>query len=185
MLDFYCNKRFDISFEDFHKLIKLVLPSTYGSKETRGIYKVEYQPCNIIELFDKNQNNMHIACIYCWLGQKGLTVLADTPLTVSLCVEVCKEIKQNPEDWKSLSYPLIDEQLIIDELLLNNLLIYKQINAKNDTNKLIIKEYNNDECSLEFFKNPDSLRLSGAYTSLLTSIQLIIQKILNNPDNLS
>ena len=76
MLDFYCNKRFDISFSDFHKLIKIILPSDYTSIETRGIYKIDYMPCNIIQL---KQEDTVIANIYCWLGQKGLTVLANNP----------------------------------------------------------------------------------------------------------
>lgn len=182
MQNFYCNKRFDISFEDFHKLIKLVLPTDYVSNESRGIYKKEYQPCNIIDIYHKYDINIAHSFIYCWLGRRGLTVLADTSLAASICLEVCKEIKQNAEDWKMLSYPLIDEDELINSLASKNLLLYKLLNTQNNTSKWIIKEYNNDECTLEFFKNPDSLRVSGAFTSLLSLVQISINKILNNSD---
>lgn len=183
MLEFYCNKRFDISFSNFHKLIKLILPTNYESIETRGTYRIDYMPCNIIEVYKKQTEQTsreHIGNIYCWLGQKGLTVLSDRAETVSLCIEATKEIKQNPEDYRVLSYPLIDEQSLIDKLSNddNALLVYKQLNSSNDTSKYIIKEYNNDEVLLEFYRTPDSVRLSGAITSLFTLVQLAIETIL-------
>lgn len=180
MLDFYCNKRFDISFSDFHKLLKIVLPSNYKSYETRGTYKIDYMPCNIIEVYEETNNQkLHIGNIYCWLGQKGLTILSDKKETVSLCIETTKEIKQNPEDYKVLSYQLVDESKLIDKLMTEqSILIYKQMNSSIDTSKYIIKEYNNDEVLLELYKNPDSTRLSGAITSLFTLVQLSIEQLI-------
>lgn len=180
MLGFYCNKRFDISFSDFHKLIKLILPTNYESRETRGIYKNEYQPCSIIAIRQKNDINSTEQNIYCWLGQKGLTVLSDNEFCVSLCLEVLKEVKQNPEDYKVLSYDneIIKEQELI-ELLSNTYSIYKQTNSSKTTSKYIIRENNNDEVQLDFYYEPFSVRLSGALTSLLTYVQLAIEKIQN------
>ena len=173
MLDFYCNKRFDISFSDFHKLIKIILPSDYTSIETRGIYKIDYMPCNIIQL---KQEDTVIANIYCWLGQKGLTVLANNPFAVSLCIEALKEVKQNPEDYRVLSSEMINELETINELSEDkSLLIYKQLNSSEKTSKYIIKEYNGDEVLLEFYYDPDTVRLSGAVTSLFTLVQLRIE----------
>lgn len=181
--NFYCNKRFDISFSDFHKLIKICLPSNYQSRETRGTYKLEYQPCNIIEIYEPLQNNMHVANIYSWLGQKGLTILTDNELTVSLCLEALKNVKQNPEDYRTQSFKIIDESKLIDnEELKENYLIYKQLNSSNDTSKYIIKEYNGDTVQVDFFYNPDSIRLSGAVTSLFTLVQLIIEKYQNKSE---
>lgn len=179
MQDFYCNKRFDISFTDFHKLVKLVLPTNYSSKETRGIYKRDYMPCNIIELTNDKQE--FIANIYCWLGQRGLTVLTDTQFSTSICLEVLKEVKQNPEDFKSLSFNIIDESKFI-EILSKEYLIYKQTNSSNHTSKYIIKEYNGDEVQVDFFYEPDSLRVAGAATSLLTYILLSIDKLKNSSE---
>lgn len=178
MIDFYCNKRFDISFSDFHRLIRVILPSELTSKETRGIYKRDYMPCNIIEL--TNVSNEHVGNIYCWLGQKGLTVLADNALTVSLCLEATKEIKQNPEDFKVLSYQTIDETKLTNKLMTEQTIrLYKQLNASEKTSKYIIKENNGDEVLLDFYYDPDSVRLSGAITSLFTLVQLSIENLLN------
>lgn len=191
MNSFFCNKRYDISFIDFYKLIKLCLPSNYEAKDTRGLYKSDYQPCNIIAIRDISTIDKPEEQIYCWLGQKGLTVLADTELTVSLCIEVLKNVQQNPEDYRVLSYSLADYNKTIDDFLLtesesfykntelvNNYLIYKLIN--NDTNKFLIREYNGDEVEVSFYKDPDSIRLSGAITSLFTYVQLLIEKYLND-----
>lgn len=180
MQNFYCNKRYDISFSDFHKLIRICLPSNLTTRETRGIYKKEYTPCNIIEIYEPLQNNMHVANIYSWLGAKGLTVLADTELAVSLCLEVLKEVKQNPEDYKVLSLSMIDESILINhEELKKDCMIYKQVNSSDNTSKYIIREYNGDEVLVDFYYNPDAVRLSGSVTSLLTTVQLIIEKASN------
>jgi hypothetical protein len=186
--NFYCNKRFDISFSDFHKLIKVVLPSDYISKETRGIYKQDYMPCNIIEISMKDtetnrqkedfENKYYI---YCWLGQKGLTILADNALTVSLCIEVLKEVKQNPEDYRMLGYKSIDETTLIDNFS-KDYLVYKQLNSSNDCSKYVIKELNGDEVQIDFYYNPDSLRLSGALSSLFSLVQLTIEKYQNKAE---
>ena len=181
MLEFYCNKRFDISFSDFHKLIKLILPTNYESIETRGVYRIDYMPCNIIEVYKKQTEQTsreHIGNIYCWLGQKGLTGLAKDEFSCSLCIEVLKNIKQNPEDYKILNYTIVDENKLID-LLKENYLVYHQLNSHDNTSKYIIKEYNNDECSIEFYFNPDDLRIYGAQSSLMTYVQLSIEKLLN------
>lgn len=177
MLDFYCNKRFDISFTDLHKLIKLVLPTNYTSEELRGIYRRDYMPCNIISL--KNKDTSDTYNIYCWLGKNGLTVLADTEIAVSIVTEVLKEVKQNAEDYKMLTFDIVDENELIN-LLKEDYLIYKQMNSSENTSKYVIREYNNDEILLEFFYNPDFIRLSGAQTSLLTYVQLSINKLLSN-----
>lgn len=174
MQTFYCNKRFDISFVDFHKMIKLILPSDYRTIETRGFYRQEYQPCNIIEI---KQADETVANIYCWLGQKGLTVLADTELACSLCIEVLKNVKQNPEDYKVLSFDMISrKKLLIDnDELRKNYIMYEQINSSDNTHKYLIKEYNGDEVELAFYYEPDSIRLSGAVSSLFTYVQLLIE----------
>ena len=177
MQSFFCNKRYDISFSDFTKLVKLIIPTNYELLETRGIYKKDYCPCNIIILTNNDTNEQNL--IYCWLGQKGLTVLANNEFTTSICIEILKNVKQNPEDYKMMSFQCVDEQLLINELK-QAYLIYHQINSSNDTSKYIIKEYNNDECSIEFYKNPDELRIYGAQSSLLIFIQLSIEKILNS-----
>ena len=176
-MNFFCNKRYDISFSDFCKLIKLVLPTNYKSNESRGFYKKDYVPCNILTLINKDDEEIYYN-IYCWLGNKGLTVLADNEFTVSLCIEVLKNVKQNAEDYKILNYALVDENKLID-MLKNDYLIYHQINSNENTSKYIIKEYNNDESLLEFYYNPDMIRLSGAQSSLLTYIQLSIEKLFN------
>lgn len=179
MQNFYCNKRYDISFSDFHKLIRICLPSNLMTRETRGIYKKEYTPCNIIEIYD-NTKVQHVANIYSWLGAKGLTVLADTELAVSLCLEVLKEVKQNPEDYKVLSLSMIDESILVNhEELKKDCMIYKQVNSSDNTSKYIIREYNGDEVLVDFYYNPDAVRLSGSVTSLLTTVQLIIEKASN------
>lgn len=180
MLEFYCNKRFDISFSDFHKLLKVILPTNYKSYETRGTYKIDYMPCNIIEIYEETENSKDfIGNIYCWLGQKGLTILSDNPKTVSLCIEVTKELKQNPDDYKILTYPLVDEFKLIDDLSKNqSLLVYKQINNSINTSKYIIREFNNDEVLLDFYISPDSIRLSGSVTSLFTLVKLSIEQML-------
>ena len=182
MNSFYCNKRFDISFSNFHKLIKICLPTTYITKETRGIYKQDYMPCNIIEIYDSNTNNL-VANIYCWLGQKGLTVLANDELSVSLCIEVLKDIKQNPEEFKILEFKLINSSIILDnDMLKTNYLIYKQLNTSDNCEKYVIKEYNGDEVQVDFYYSPDSLKLSGSQSSLFSIVQLIIEKYLNNSE---
>lgn len=179
MKDFYCNKRFDISFSDFHKLIKVCLPSNYQSRETRGIYKREYQPCNIIEIYEPLQNNMHVANIYCWLGQKGLTVLTDSAISASLCIETLKNVKQNAEDYKILTFDMIDVEEF-KQMFLKDYLLYVQLNSSEKTKKFVIKEYNGDEVQVDFYYDPDMVRLSGATTSLFTLVQLSIEKLLNN-----
>lgn len=181
MIDFFCAKRFDISFSDLHKLIKLILPSDYITKETVGLYKNEYQPCSIIEVYQVDstqQTNLLIGSIYCWLGRRGLTVLTNTEFTVNLCTNVLKEVKQNSEDYKVLSFPLLDEQTFIDALD-KSYMIYKQLNSSEQTERYIIRESNNDEVIAEFFRQPDSLRVSGNMTSLLTYITLTIDKLLH------
>ena len=60
-----------------------------------------------------------------------------------------------------------------------NYLVYHQLNSHDNTSKYIIKEYNNDECSIEFYFNPDDLRIYGAQSSLMTYVQLSIEKLLN------
>lgn len=188
MKDFFCSKRYDINFSDLHKLIKLILPETYITKNTRGIYKNEYQPCNIIEIYKQLNNSddtEYTGSIYCWLGRRGLTVLTNTEFTVSLCIEVLKEVKQNAEDYKVLSYDHIDEDELCSALSKADVTfrLYKQMNASEDTSRLIIKEYTNDEVLLEFFKNPDLLRVSGDTTSLLSYVVLTIEKLLNETRN--
>lgn len=177
MQNFFCNKRYDISFTDFSKLIKLILPTDYYLTEARGIYKQDYMPCNIITVTNR-ENLLEQYNIYCWLGQKGLTVLAKEEFSCSLCIEVLKNIKQNPEDYKILNYTIVDENKLID-LLKENYLVYHQLNSRDNTSKYIIKEYNNDECSIEFYFNPDDLRIYGAQSSLMTYVQLSIEKLLN------
>lgn len=189
-IDFYCNKRFDISFSDFHRLIKLILPTDYFSEETRGIYKRDYQPCNIIELYQRGSDLAgKVANIYCWLGQKGLTVLADNAIGASICLEVLKNVKQNPEDFRMLSYTYCtDSQDYIDKenQIINaiasdkSILIYKQIYDNAEIHKYIIREYNGDEVQLDFHYEQKTLRLSGAVTSLFTLVQLSIAKHLND-----
>lgn len=179
MNDFFCNKRYDISFLDFYRMIKLCLPSNYEARDTRGLYKSDYQPCNIIAIKQKDCIDKPEEQIYCWLGQKGLTVLADTTLTVSLCIEVLKNVQQNPDDYKVLSYDtdkLKPDCIETNEDLYKSYLVYKQINANDNTTKYLIREYNGDEVQIDFFSNPDSLRLSGAITSLFTYVQLLIEK---------
>lgn len=188
MTSFFCNKRYDISFIDFYKLIKLCLPSNYEARDTRGLYKSEYQPCNIIAIKDTSNLTKQEEQIYCWLGQKGLTVLADTELTVSLCIEVLKNVQQNPDDYKVLNYTLIDFKTNIDKLLpimtnkelIHSYLVYKLTNNTNDTDKYLIREYNGDEVEISFYRNPESLRISGAITSLFTFVQLLIEKNLSD-----
>ena len=68
MMNFFCNKRYDISFSDFYKLVALCLPNNYEMRETRGLYKSEYQPCNIIAIKQKNNIEKPEEQIYCWLG---------------------------------------------------------------------------------------------------------------------
>lgn len=180
MIDFFCAKRFDISFSELHKLIKLVLPSDYTTKETIGIYKNEYQPCSIIEVYSTiEQSEKFIGGIYCWLGRRGLTVLSNTEFTVNLCTNVLKEVKQNAEDYKILSYPLLDEQTVISALD-KSFMIYHQLNSSENTQRYIIRESNNDEVVIEFFKQPDSMRVSGDMNSLLTYITLTIDKLLSS-----
>lgn len=183
MQNFYCNKRFDISFSDLHRLVKLCLPTDYESRETRGMYKREYQPCNIIAIKQKNMIDSPEYNIYCWLGQKGLTVLADSEFAVSICLEVLQEVKQNAEDYKVFSFEKSSKtieqaiiQSIIDE---KTILVYEQVNSSNNTSKYIVKEYNGDEVALDFFYEPNCIRLSGAVTSLLTLTKLIIEKQIN------
>lgn len=177
MQNFYCNKRFDISFTDFFKMIKLVLPASYDITESRGFYRQDYMPCNIIEIRQvSDETTTIIAQIYCWLGQKGLTVLADTELGCSLCIEVLKNVKQNPEDYKVLNFDIIDRQKLIDnDELKKNYLVYEQINSSENTKKYLIKEYNGDEVQLDFYYDPDYIRLSGAVSSLFTYVQLLIE----------
>lgn len=172
--NFFCNKRYDISFADFSKMVRLILPTNYECCEKRGIYKRDYMPCNIIEL--KNKSTCETFNIYSWLGQKGLTILADTEFATSICIEILSNVKQNPEDYAMLQFDLIDENTLIDEIK-SEFLVYHQINSSENTSKYIIKEYNNDECSLEFFYNPDCLRLYGARTSLFVFVQLAIDKL--------
>ena len=188
-LNFFCNKRYDISFSDFHKLIQLILPTTIISRETRGIYRQEYQPCNIIELYNKTDlqqpyaSDQYIASIYSWLGRRGLTVLADTSLTTSLCREVLKEVKQNPEDFATYSFPLLDELQLISTID-NQYRIFKQVNTSDDISKYIIKEYVGDEANLEFFKNSNTTRLYGDTSSLLSYMLLLINSFMkNNSEN--
>lgn len=182
MQKFYCNKRFDISFSDFHKLVKLILPSTYSSKESRGIYKKDYVPCNILTIVDNSTDYSYN--IYCWLGKKGLTILADTEFATSICIEVLKEVKQNAEDYRMQSFDIVDEVKLIEQIK-QDYLVYHQLNSSYNTSKYIIKEYNNDEVTLEFFYEPekqdaDSVRLQGAMSSLFTYVQLLINKLLND-----
>lgn len=180
MTNFFCNKRYDISFSDFYKLITLCLPNNYEIRETRGLYKSDYQPCNIIAIKQKNNIEIPEEQIYCWLGQKGLTVLANTELTVSLCAEVLKNVKQNPEDYKVLTFNIIDKQQLLNNTdLLKDYIIYEQINSSDNTHKYLIKEYNGDEVQLDFYYEPDSIRLSGAVSSLFIFVQLLIEKLSN------
>lgn len=187
----FCNKRYDISFIDFYKFIKLCLPNDYIAKDSRGIYRTDYQPCNIITIENRTNPEINKEYIYCWLGQKGLTVLANTELAMSLCLEVLKNVKQNPEDYKVLNYTLSNYDIDIDEFfnnnpivqeqdLKNNYLIYQMTNNRDNTNKFLIREYNGDEVEMNLYRNPDSLRLSGAITSLFTYVQLIIERNLNS-----
>lgn len=184
MTNFFCNKRYDISFSDFYKLINLCLPNNYEIRETRGLYKSDYQPCNIIAIKQKNNIEIPEEQIYCWLGQKGLTVLANTELTVSLCTEVLKNVKQNPEDYRVLTFDMISrKRLLIDnDELKKNYIIYEQINSSDNTNKYLIKEYNGDEVQLDFYYDPDYIRLSGAISSLFTFVQLLIEKYSNKSE---
>lgn len=191
MNSFFCNKRYDISFLDFYKLIKLCLPSNYEARDTRGLYKSDYQPCNIIAIKTKDNLDKPEEQIYCWLGQKGLTVLADTELTVSLCIEVLKNVQQNPDDYKVLNFDFTEHNIDIEQFLqdnpiikepelVKNYLIYRLTNNQDNTDKFLIREYNGDEVEVNFYRNPDSLRLSGAITSLFTYVQLLIEKSLDN-----
>lgn len=182
--NFFCNKRYDISFQDFYKLIQLILPSTITSREIRGIYKKEYQPCNVIELFNKTDDiqqtyssTNYIASIYSWLGKRGLTVLADTDLTISLCREVLKEIKQNAEDYATYVFPLLDEQTIISSIDAQYR-IFKQLNTLEGITKYIIKEYIGDEVNIEFYSKQNLTKLHGDTTSLMTYMTLLISKII-------
>ena len=61
--------------------------------------------------------------------------------------------------------------------------MYKQINSTEDTEKLIVREFNGDEVAIDFYHNPDDLRVSGAESSLFTLIKLIIVKHLNNSED--
>ena len=71
---------------------------------------------------------------------------------------------------------MINELETINELSEDkSLLIYKQLNSSEKTSKYIIKEYNGDEVLLEFYYDPDTVRLSGAVTSLFTLVQLRIE----------
>lgn len=188
-IDFYCNKRFDISFSDFHKLIKLVLPTDYFSQENRGVYKKEYHPCNIIEIFQKSSDLAgKVASIYCWLGQKGLTVLSDNSIGASFCLEVLKEVKQNPEEFRMLSYQFatkeqdwVDQEnkFIASIRSIDSILVYRQIDDGAEVQKYIIREYNGDEVQLDFYPESLTMRLSGAVTSLFTLVQLSITKNLD------
>ena len=136
--NFFCNKRYDISFADFSKMVKLVLPTNYECCEKRGIYKRDYMPCNIIEL--KNKSTCETFNIYSWLGQKGLTILADTEFATSICIEILSNVKQNPEDYAMLQFDLIDENTLINEIK-SEFLVYHQINSSENTSKYIIKEH--------------------------------------------
>lgn len=184
MTNFFCNKRYDISFEEFYKLIKLCKPTNFDMRETRGLYRSDFQPCNIIALKSNNPQDIDTPeqCIYCWLGQKGLTVLADTELTVSLCIEVLKNIQQNPEDYKILAYEtdkITSETFETDDNLTSNYLVYRQTNSSDDTKKYLVREYNGDEVQVDFYSNPSTIRISGAVSSLLTFVQLLIEKYIN------
>lgn len=179
MNQFYCNKRFDISFSDFHKLVKICLPTNYESRETRGLYKSEYQPCNIIAI--KQKDDVIEQCIYCWLGQKGLTVLADNELTSSICAEALKHVKQNPEEFKMLSYNKVDKNKLLDQLY-NDYLVYRQLNNKQNIDTYIIREYNGDEVIIELYDNHDITRLSGGLSSLFTIVQMAIEKLQNKAE---
>lgn len=183
MNDFFCNKRYNIGFSDFYKLIELCKPTNYDIRETRGLYRSDYQPCNIILLNNKDKESIEPEQqIYCWLGQKGLTVLANTELTVSLCIEVLKNIQQNPEDYKVLAYDtdkIKPECIEQSEELCKNYLVYKQTNSTDGTIKYLIREYNGDEVQVDFYTNPDTCRISGAVSSLFTFVQILIEKYLN------
>lgn len=189
MNSFFCNKRYDISFSDFYKLIKLILPTEYRAKDSRGLYRTEYQPCSIITI-EKIDNPDFNEQIFCWLGQKGLTVLANTELTVSLCIEVLKNVKQNPEDYKVVNFQLTNYETDMDLISLSksiiehneiskNYLVYKQINNQDNIDKYLISEYNGDEVEICLYHDSDSIRLSGAITSLFTYVLLLIKKNLN------
>lgn len=182
---FFCKKRYDISFSDFYKLIQVVLPTNLIVRETRGIYRQEYQPCNIIELYNKTDlpqpytSEQYIASIYSWLGRRGLTVLADTYITTSLCKEVLKEVKQNPEDFATYSFPLLDENKLISQID-SQYRIFKQLNTSDGINKYIIKEYVGDEVNLEFFEESNTTRLYGDTSSLLNYVLLLINNFMKN-----
>lgn len=185
MYDFFCNKRYDISFSDFHKLIKLVLPTNYVSRESRGFYKKDYVPCNIIAI-KPNDDISNELNIYCWLGSKGLTVLADDELTSQICFEVLKNVKQNPEEHKS-------DVLMFDEFSCEQMIeliepkeqysIFEQKNYYDGLIKYLIKETNGDEVELVIDTIRKSITLSGSNTSLYTFIYIIIDKLTRNIQN--
>ena len=59
-------------------------------------------------------------------------------------------------------------------------MIYHQLNSSENAQRYIIRESNNDEVVIEFFKQPDSMRVSGDMNSLLTYVTLTIDKLLSS-----
>ena len=188
MYEFFCNKRYDISFSDFHKMIKLVLPSNYTSRETRGFYRKDYVPCNIIAIRQLNDDTMKEQNIYCWLGAKGLTILADTELTAQISFEVLKNVKQNPEEYKTndFNFSTFNTNEFI-ELIKPDLQYstYEQKNYYEGFQKFLVKETNGDEVEIIIDNKRHKISLSGSYTSLYTFILMIIEKILRSTQEVS
>lgn len=195
MYNFFCNKRYDVSFSDFHKMIKLVLPTGYASRETRGFYRKDYMPCNIIAIrkeddsFIDETNKLNELNIYCWLGAKGLTVLADNELTAQISFEVLKNIKQNPEEQRNDTFLYtndFEEDTFISMIKPNiQYSVFKQMNYFEDRLKFLIKEANSDELEVIVDTIRKTISLSGAYTSLYTFIYMIIDKITRSTQEVS
>lgn len=190
MIDFLCQKRFDITFKDFCKLVQTVIPSNYQTRETTGIYKSEYQPCSILEIYLKTTElpeanyipANYIASIFCWNGKRGLTVLADNSLTINLSLQVLKNVKQNAEEFVTYTFDLLDEQAILSAID-EQYLIYSQLRTHDSIHKYIIREYVGDEVYLEFYTKDNTTKLYGDTTSLMTYMSLLINKFLVNSKN--
>ena len=188
MYDFFCSKRYDISFQDFHKLIQLVLPTNYQSREFRGFYRKDYMPCNIIGIKQIDESFDNEQCIFCWLGQKGLTVLADKSLTSQICFEVLKNVKQNPEESRNNSFLFneFNEELFISMIKPSaQYAVFKQMNYYDNLSKFIVREANSDEVEILIDWLRNKITLNGTNCSLYTLIFMIVDKLIKGIQDVS